>query len=55
MHIQFDEFDKPTGVNYTKFINWVGVTARSMISITEPSWDKVKKKNMDLLWMSIKV
>ena len=55
MHIQFDELNKPTGDNYTKFVNWVGVTMRSMISINELAWNKVKKKKLDLLWMTIKV
>ncbi|KAJ9560349.1 hypothetical protein OSB04_005509 [Centaurea solstitialis] len=54
MHIQFDEDNKPTGDNYTTFINWVGLTARSMISITELAWDKIKKKKLDFLWMTIK-
>ncbi|KAJ9542915.1 hypothetical protein OSB04_029421 [Centaurea solstitialis] len=43
MHIQFNKDNRPTRDNYITFINWVGVMARSMISINELAWDKIEK------------
>ncbi|KAJ9556462.1 hypothetical protein OSB04_011076 [Centaurea solstitialis] len=55
LYVEFDKYGGATGKYDTRFSSWVGVTTRSMISINEPSWDKVDKKYKDMLWSAIKV
>ncbi|KAJ9548632.1 hypothetical protein OSB04_021175 [Centaurea solstitialis] len=54
IRLEYNEHGEVIGDFERRFSNWVGVTTRSMVSITEPSWDKVDDKVMALLWLAIK-
>ncbi|KAJ9542559.1 hypothetical protein OSB04_029065 [Centaurea solstitialis] len=56
MHIQVDELNKPTAVNYTKFVNWVKSDKKSDNKSDNKinDFDKFVNLILDLLWMTIK-
>lgn len=54
--VGFDEFTgQPTGEYATKFKSYVGVLARTKISILHPDWNHVESDVKNLIWQDIVV
>lgn len=47
LDIEFNERNQAVGERQSNFANYVGLTARSMISINIDSWKKVDQKEKD--------
>lgn len=55
VELEWDEFGQVTGNLQAKFANYVGLAARSLISILYDSWKKVEEEELQWLWLNIKV
>ncbi|KAK9114128.1 hypothetical protein Syun_020925 [Stephania yunnanensis] len=55
LHVDFNEFMQPVGVNKDKFMSQLGMIARNgqKISLTYASWKKVPPEVLDSIWSEV--
>ncbi|WCJ38152.1 hypothetical protein M5689_019227 [Euphorbia peplus] len=52
--IQWDKMNRPYGIWYKMFVNHIGFTTRSKVSILIDEWDNVPQRLKDTLWLDVK-